>query len=319
MPATSKRHYAIRFTLNYPSLEERQHLYDVLQHRSVTRARVAAEVGDHPCNFHFQGFVRFRNARTFQGIKEFLGSDRVSLHVVDGTDHANWVYCSPDHAKKHDEFPLPGSSVVIYECGKAPYKGMETDGGWGLVHQHIEDGWSNFEIMRSLPWTTDKQSAMNAYRLAFLETTVGQQWRDVNVTLCFGAPGTGKTNYVRDTFGYENTHFVRQGERFSGNFDSYRGQDALCFDEWLDYRWQATSMNGFLDGHPIELPARYGNRMACFTNVVICTNQSLDDIYSGLRTSMPDLYYAFFRRVDTILEFTATGEVVQHPVPTPAE
>jgi hypothetical protein len=66
-------------------------------------------------------------------------------------------------------------------------------------------------------------------------------------------------------------------------------------------------MLNYLDVHPLNLPARYSNRQACYTKVYITSNIPLEKQYKNVQYDEPATWAAFLRRIHHIVEFTAEG------------
>ena len=66
-------------------------------------------------------------------------------------------------------------------------------------------------------------------------------------------------------------------------------------------------MNNLLDKFPVQLPARFSNRTACFEQVFIISNLPLDRLYKDEQNTAREVYNAFISRIHNIIKFTALG------------
>lgn len=114
--------------------------------------------------------------------------------------------------------------------------------------------------------------------------------RDVQVTVIWGATGTGKTHLVMHSF--PDSYAVKCGRDPWG---MYRGEDCVFFDEFDWTKWPLQDMNRYLDKWRCLLDSRYHDRYAAWTRVVICMNDSPISLYSE-GVSWP-LVLAFRRRI----------------------
>ena len=64
-----------------------------------------------------------------------------------------------------------------------------------------------------------------------------------------------------------------------------------------------------LDQYPLILPARYNDRVACFTHVYITSNLSLGEQYRAEQESRPETWKALLRRIDKVYAYHADGTV----------
>ena len=71
-------------------------------------------------------------------------------------------------------------------------------------------------------------------------------------------------------------------------------------------------MLSFLDIYPVYLPARYSDRVACFTQVYITSNIPLEQQYAEAQWERPETWKAFLRRIHTVVEYRGDGSIVTH-------
>jgi hypothetical protein len=133
-------------------------------------------------------------------------------------------------------------------------------------------------------------------RNSFLSKKYGESMRkNLMCFYVFGPTGTGKTFSIYDTYGYKNCYVVSD---YKHPFDNYDGQDVLVFDEFYSENLEINTMLKVLDPYPVQLPARYSNKIACFTKVFVISNLKLEDQY---RFSQAQL--AFYDRFAMSIEF----------------
>jgi uncharacterized protein (DUF433 family) len=268
-------------TLNNPTDQEWDAV-KTIPTGNVTRAIFANEVGEEGTP-HIQGFIHFKNAKSLTAVKRFLGSVRWHLEPTRGTDFENWTYCT-----KQDE------NAVMF--GDEPIEGDDMS-VWARIVQHIDDGMTTNEIIRRYPETAMRCiTAIEKYRLDVDRQNAG--WRDVETIYISGSTGIGKTRYVMDKYGYHNVYRATDKKH---PFDMYAGQDVLVFEEFRS-SYKIEDMLNWLDGYPIELPARYANKMAKFTKVYILSNWSFYEQYEGVQDQHPKTWDAFVRRVDKLYD-----------------
>lgn len=247
----------------------------------VMRCQIAKEVGEKGTP-HLQGYIHFHNSKTRSALDKWFGFHWKDSQMAKGTDFENHNYTAKD-----------GDIVVQY--GEIPREEGELD-IWERIVIHIDEGMSTENIVRLYPSTALRCiKAIHMYRLDIDRRAA--QWRDVEVIYLHGTTGSGKTRFVMETHGYHNVHRVL--ETGSGKFDGYAGQDVLLFDEFRSQFKLGDLLNWF-DGYPLELPARYANRMAKFTKVYIVSNWRFNEQYTQSRDAMTPTYNAFLRRISKI-------------------
>ena len=70
-------------------------------------------------------------------------------------------------------------------------------------------------------------------------------------------------------------------------------------------------MLNYLDIYPLNLPARYNDRTACYTKVYITSNISLYEQYKDVQIYRPETWRAFLRRIDKIYEYHKDGNITE--------
>lgn len=127
---------------------------------------------------------------------------------------------------------------------------------------------------------------------------------NLKVVYIFGSAGVGKTSYVLDTFG--DDHVFRMTDYGSVHnierFDGYSGHDVLLFDEFRSQIVMSNMLN-YLDIYPLQLPARFHNKTACYTKVFIVSNIPLSAQYPNIQRDNPTTWQAFLRRIHEVYNF----------------
>ena len=94
-------------------------------------------------------------------------------------------------------------------------------------------------------------------------------------------------------------------------FDSYAGEDVLLLDEYVN-NWKIRDLLNYLDGYPLTLPARYSNRVACYTKVYLISNLCLSKQYPDVQVESPATFAALLRRIHKVVRYTGPGQFVEY-------
>ena len=94
--------------------------------------------------------------------------------------------------------------------------------------------------------------------------------------MIFGESGVGKSRYLADAYGYEAMYRVND---YRNPFDGYDGQTVLVLEECAG-QIPSAEMLQLLDRYPMELRARYSNKLSCFTEVVVVSNRAPSKWYA---------------------------------------
>lgn len=165
------------------------------------------------------------------------------------------------------ETSIPGT---FEEWGELPIERQGERVDLALLYQFIKDGMSNFEIMEQNPDYMLNLEKIERARQAVREQQYRETFRQLEVTYIWGPTGTGKTRGVMEKYGYSGIYRVTD---YTHPFDSYAGEDVLLLDEYSS-SMKIQNLLNYLDGYPLTLPARYSNRVACYTKVYIISNIS---------------------------------------------
>ena len=89
-------------------------------------------------------------------------------------------------------------------------------------------------------------------------------------------------------------------------FDNYVNNDVLVFEEFSS-NIPIEEMLNYLDCYPLMLPARYSDKVACYTTVYITSNMPLKMQYIDIQRNKPETWKAFLRRINHVYEFLSDG------------
>ena len=168
----------------------------------------------------------------------------------------------------------------------------------------IRDGADNAEILAQYPSAMNRLHHIDAARQTLLGEKYRRQWRDLDVTYLWGGTGVGKTRSIMEQYGYENVYRVTD---YDHPFDDYKGEKVVLFEEFRS-SLKIADMLKYLDGYPLMLPCRYGNKVACFETVYIVSNIPLSQQYPNTQLSEPETYRAFLRRISKEYEMLESSD-----------
>jgi len=196
-------------------------------------------------------------------------------------------------------------SETFYEVGE--FVGDGEKSGIEMIIEMIKEGYSDGEIMDLFPTLYVRHfKTLKSLRQEIVYNDFKNKRRlDLQVTYLYGAPGVGKTRYVMDKFGDANVYRVTDYEH---PFDGYSGQDVIVFEEFRS-SLPIEDMLNYLDIYPLELPARYGNKVACYTKVFIVTNIMPHKQYEFVQQYHPVTFQAFYRRIHKVIMIREGGKL----------
>lgn len=277
------------------------------QLKSVIYYCLSDEIGAQAQTPHTHIFLYSQSPIRFSTIKNKFPT--AHIEAAFGTCQSNRDYITKSGKWADTEKSETSIEGTFEEYGTIP---AHEKAGAGVIIQYIyelmENGYSDAEILRMYPESMLHLDKIQRARTALLEDKFKNDWRDVSVTYIYGATNTGKTRSIMEQYGYSNVYRITD---YNHPWDSYRQQEVVLFEEFRS-SLKIQDMLTYLDGYPCTLPARYANRQACFTEVFITTNISLESQYTNVQEYEPETWKAFLRRIGKVLIYHADGSITTY-------
>ena len=193
------------------------------------------------------------------------------------------------------------------EFGTIPDESEEKSPKMAQLMKYIQEGLTNVEILQIDPGYGFKIREMDQLRQQLLNDRYIRENRKVTVHYIYGDSGTGKTRSIFEKHpATDICRITSYPPRGNVLFDSYKGQPVLVFEEFHS-QISISDMLNFLDIYPVMLPARYYDRVACYTEVYITSNIPLEEQYPEIQKCKLETWKAFLRRIHTVTEFRKGG------------
>ena len=250
-------------------------------------------------------FVTKISAVRFSTVKNLFHTAHIEPAQGTSAENRAYIMKSGDKWAEKAETSIPGTFEEWGEC-PIEHPGERTD--LAVLYEYIKDGLSNFEIMERNPDYMLNLEKIERARQAIREQQYRETFRQLETTYIWGPTGTGKTRGVMETHGYCGVHRVTD---YTHPFDSYAGEEVLLLDEYAS-NFRIRDLLNYLDGYPLTLPARYSNRVACYTRVYIISNLCLTKQYPEIQYQSPATYAALLRRIQKVRRYTAPGEYEEY-------
>ncbi len=192
---------------------------------------------------------------------------------------------------------------TFYEYGEMPTPESEIAPKMSQLLQEIEDGVDTPQIIRNNPNFGFKVKEISSLRALLMSEQFRTENRDIRVHYLYGDTGTGKTRGILEKHPAQDVcRITNYGGRNGIRFDAYEAQPVLVFEEFHS-QIPIGDMLNYLDRYPLMLPARYNDRVACYTTVYITSNIPLDQQYPDVQRSELETWRAFLRRIHTVTEY----------------
>ena len=207
-----------------------------------------------------------------------------------------------DYIHKRGKFEEKGESVLyIAQYGEIKgYQGQRKD--LEIIEELLEQGKTPSEIFDiSFRFRRYDKMIKQAYYDKRLKET--SEHRKVTVYWHCGESGSGKTYvYVKlcEQHGRDNVYLLTDYDK--GGFDNYNGQSILCMDEFRG-QIRFSFLMQYLDGYLSQIPCRYSNGFALWTEVHIFTVMPPEMVYRAMisENQNVDTYEQLKRRIDFVV------------------
>ena len=202
-------------------------------------------------------------------------------------------------------------SGTFEEWGDLPAEKEEEAPEMFKLIQDLRAGKSVMEIIEDNPKLAFRIREIETLRQAILEEKYSAENRALEVTYLYGASGTGKTRGIFEKHDRKSICRITDYDGRNGvRFDAYHCQDVLVLEEFHS-QIPISAMLNYLDIYPLTLPARYTDRIACYTKVYITSNIPLEEQYRDIQRYQMETWRAFLRRVQNVIEYLPDGSTVQ--------
>lgn len=265
---------------------------------------MADEIGGETQTFHTHVYVYFSSRVRFSTLKRHF--EKAHIEAAIGTPQANIAYIKKRGKWKDSDKAETSIEGSYEEWGKEPFPKGENTLMQDLYRMVVDDGLSNAEIISENPDYIPHLTSIDRLRTTML-TEKFKNTRRLNLKVIYisGATGSGKTRGVLDEYGDSAVYKVNDYEH---PFDSYACQPVLCFDEFRS-QLRISDMLGYLDIYPVELPARYANKVMCAETVCLTSNWDLEMQYKTVQLEDPETWRAFLRRIHEVRTYEQDGSV----------
>jgi Putative viral replication protein. len=314
---------AYQVTINNPSEKQLEHenIKTILSKSKVEYYCFSDEIAPETGTYHTHLFVLFTNPIRMSTLaKRFNNSHCEPIDTkIKGIIQSNIDYIQK--VGKHADKKACQVDGTFYEAGIRPVEKeiKVTEKLTDVIYKYIQAGMNTAEMIRADKRLINKIKDIEATRQLFLAEEFMVKERKISTIYLYGKPATGKTTYVYKNHNPENICRITNYSTTRGVlFDNYQSDkhNILVFEDWDSITTPIHNMLAWLDKWGTTLPARYADRVATYNTVYIISNIPYEIQYSELRHINMDLYLAWDRRINTILEFKKTYngsiEIIKH-------
>lgn len=257
--------------------------------------------------YHTHVFICFSSRVRFSTVKRNF--PQAHIETVKGSIKDNIDYIKKAGKWEHDTKHGTAIDGTYQEYGTPPPETRGKRHDMTELYDLISTGWTNAEILaRNQDYILHIDKLDKLRTMLLTEKYRGIRRLNLEVVYCYGETGTGKTRSVLDEHGDDKVYRITD---YFHPWDSYNCQPIILFDEFRS-SLPLRDMLNYCDIYPLELPARYSNKYACYEKVYILSNWSLESQYRDSQENDRTSWLAFLRRIKKVKTFI-NGAVTEYP------
>lgn len=301
--------FMYQLTINNPKEKgwTHEHILKVLREKFKTLTYICMADEQGSC-YHTHIFVVFASRVRFSMVKRYFEEAHIEKCKGSVSDNVNYVKKTgrweTDESKQ--EKKIEGT---FEEFGTQPpdTKGRRRD--LTELYQMVMKNMSNMEILTQNQDYLLVLDKIDRVRTMILTEKYKDTVRlDLSVTYISGSTGVGKTRSVLEKHGYSNVYRVTD---YIHPFDSYNCQPVIAFEEFRS-SMRISEMLLYCDIYPIELPARYSNKYACYNTIYLVSNWCLEKQYAEVQRDDKESWEAFLRRIHKVVIYLKDGSIKEY-------
>lgn len=242
---------------------------------------------------HWQVYIENYDPIIFDVLRRKFDKKAAHIEKRQGTKRQAYEYCTKED-KTYQGIRIQNGDIELEDN-----QGKRTD--LQNIADEVLAGASEEEVLIKYPQSAHCMAYIRKLRETYIKKTYGEKLRDnLHVTYIYGESGAGKTRAIYDTYKFSEVYRVTDYEH---PFDNYNYEPVMVFDEF-NSQIKIELMLTLLDIYPVQLPCRYNNKWACYSQVYIISNKPLDRQYND--PWKPILYEqdkAFRRRINQVIKY----------------
>ena len=223
---------------------------------------------------HFQGYIAFKNAKTFKACKKWFELDNIHIEPAVAGDFKNKEYCTKEN--------------VFIEVGEPIKQGKRTD-----IDVAIDIVKQTGSIREVLKTVKNYQAVRHTelYMKYCEEESVRTELEVINI---YGSSGKGKTRYV-----YEKETNVFRPINYKW-WEGYDGHEVVLLDDIRKDYCKFHELLTLLDIYPFRVECKGGSRQLRAKKIYITTPIPLVETWRNDWRSDEDIYQ-LSRRIHTTI------------------
>lgn len=250
---------------------------DIIASLNPDYACYSYEIGEQG-TLHIHIFVYRKSTIRFSTLKKKFPTAHIESAQGSCAENKDYVSKSGkwENSKKA-ETSIEGSFT---EFGVLPPIELESLTKSEMLLNCVKADDSIMEILEKLPnFSLNTKAIENLIQNIKLDE-YSNKVRDINVEYIYDSD----ESYDRGLLYKGNNsicRIVNYGNGKGISFDSYKNQDVMLFDNFIE-QLSINELINYIDGYPLMLPVRFCDKVACYSKVIIISTISLENIYANV-------------------------------------
>ena len=197
------------------------------------------------------------------------------------------------------------------EWGVIPSEVAEKNPKLSRLIEAVKSGASTTDILATSPDYALRVKDIEILRQTLLAEKYAAEFRTVEITYLYGPESFQITKKIYAENEPKEIYRVTNYRETKGLlFDGYQAHNVMVF-EGFQSQIPIEYMLNFLGEFPLQLPARYNDRVACYTKVYITSTISPAEQYQAIQRSRPEIFRTFLSHLQNVFYVSESGEAVK--------
>lgn len=256
---------------------------------------------------HFHGFFYSKSPKRFSTIKRLFETAHIEKAYASCKVNRDYLLKEGKWEDDHKaDTKVKGS---FREEGILPSERDEKHPEQSLLIERIKEGASTIEVVEEFPQYAMQTRNIDELRVAYCGGISKDGVRDLTVIYIKTPDDMDRISLVYSKHSFRDICRINNYGGSKGiSFDTYKYEKVIVFEDYYG-QLPLGSFISYLGKYPVTLPARYGDRQACYNYVYILSSISPEEQYGELRTKNRRLWLRYLKSIDKFIEVSDEGTI----------
>ncbi len=267
---------------------------------------MADEIGGETMTLHTHCYCEFSNnsPKRFSTLKRAFPTAHIEQAFADAQANIDYIKKEGKWKDSEKADTIIEGSYEQYGTPSNSFRGQRHD--LDELYLQIKQGATDYELLESNPKNMRLLNFISRTRAAVIKEKSAKVIRELEILYVFGSTSTKRLEYIFDKYGLNAVCRIVNYQR--NTFDSYNPEteNVICFDNFKSSIPLPDMVSLYLCGLPLTISARYCDKQALYTTVVISSRNSPDEQYLDYDSNERE---EFFDKLGSIIQLCDDGTV----------